>query len=322
MKAPPLLVSYSTIEDYLKCLSPEIHSHYFEEIRTLVDKKLPPVVSLSCLGLLFGYSPKFLYAMSINTKRYYRTFKIPKGKKKRSIQAPRVALKVIQKWLAQHLADHLSFEDYVFGFIFGRSAADAAMVHCKSDWVYSVDIENFFPTTDKDFLTSCLQRIGYSEKGANIITALCCHRGGLPQGAPSSPVLSNIAMYDVDKKLKAISDEHNLKFTRYADDIVFSGIAAFPEAIKQKVADVFEETCWTLSAEKEYLAILEKGQRLKVLGLLVDGEKPRLTKGYRNRIRAFKHLLATERIREEDLKTIRGHINYSDYINSKDYIKP
>ena len=319
MIAPPLLVSYSSIDDYLSCLAPDIHGQYTEEIRRLVDQGLPPVVSHGCLALLFGYSPKFVNAMGINRQKYYRTFKIPKGKKKRNIQAPRVALKVIQKWIGYHLAAYFPHKDYIFGFIGGKSSIDAAAVHCGSSWVYSVDIEDFFPSTDEGFVAECLQYIGYSEKGAEIVASLCCFEGGLAQGSPSSPILSNLVMSNVDQALKAIAEEHGVRFSRYADDIVFSGNEAFPEAIKQQVTNAFANTCWTLSDDKEYLALADRGQRLKVHGLLVDGERPRLTKGYRNKIRAYKHMLAQGKIKADDLKVIIGHVNYSNYIDRKDY---
>lgn len=319
MIAPPLLVSYSSLDDYLSCLSSDIHNQYFEEIRNLVEQELPPVASFGCLALLFGYSPKFVNAMSVNRNKYYRTFKIPKGKKKRVIQAPRVALKVIQKWIGYHLAAYLPTEDYIFGFVSGKSSVDAAAVHCNSSWVYSVDIENFFPSTDERFVAKCLEHLGYTEKAANIIASLCCFEGGLAQGAPSSPTLSNIAMRGVDQALKSIADEHEIRFTRYADDVVFSSDTDFPEAIKQQVADTFASTCWVLSKDKEYMAFADKGQRLKVHGLLVDGERPRLTKGYRNKIRAYKYMLKQGKIKKNDLKTIVGHVNHSNYIDSKDY---
>lgn len=317
MLAPPLLVSYSSVEDYLHALPEKLRTEYEVEIRDLVDKGLPPVVSSTCLAILFGISTKFVNAMCFQNHKYYREFKIRKGKKTRKIQAPKVAIKVIQKWFGYHLANAMPVSEHVYGFVSGRSAIDAAQIHCQSKWIFSVDIENFFPTTTKDVIKNSLINLGYSEKGADTIVPLCCYREFLAQGAPSSPPISNLVMTSVDKKMISIAAENHISFTRYADDIVFSGADDFPEGIKESIQQVFENTCWKLSANKTYFADNTKGQRLKVHGLLVHGEKVRLTKGYRNKIRAFKYLLEKEKVKDKDVARLTGHVRYADSVDKK-----
>jgi len=311
MIAPPLLVSFTSLDDYLSALSPELKEEFGQEIRDLHSKRFPLVVSSRCLSVLFGFSTKFINAMRLGNERYYREFTIRQGRKKRKIQAPKVALKVIQKWFSHHLSQVLPVEDYVFGFVPGRSAVDAAARHCGAQWVYSIDIKDFFTSTDADTVRQALLNLGYSAKGCDLMVPLCCFGDNLAQGAPSSPVLSNLVMKDVDSRLKEISETHGVTFTRYADDIVFSNSGTFPDEIKALVSEVFNATCWTLSDKKCRLAEVAKGQRLKVHGLLVHGDKPRLTKGYRNRIRAYEHLLNAGKIHPNDEPRIRGHIKYA-----------
>ena len=324
MKAPPLFVSYQSPDDsveeslkiFLSSLTPDLQEKFGKEITILGEKKLPPVVSMRCLGVLFGYSPHFIYAMANNNRKYYRQFTIKSGKKIRRIQAPRVAIKVIQKWFGFHLAKSLIFNDYVFGFVEGRSAVDAAAKHCGSKWVYSVDIKDFFPSTRKEKVITELNKLGYSLHGATLITNLCCYGNSLGQGAPSSPVLSNLVMRPIDTQLKTLADELRITFTRYADDIVFSGNERFPEELKDYVSKVFEGTGWKLATSKTYEANVEKGERLKVHGLLVHGDKPRLTKGYRNRIRAYKHLWNGNKIKLKDKNKIEGHISFAASVDN------
>ena len=116
-------------------------------------------------------------------------------------------------------------------------------------------------------------------------------------------------MVDVAKKF-------GLNFTRYADDVVFSGKGEFPEEIKPIVRAAIESRGWKIAEAKERLS--KRPNRLKVHGLLVHGEKPRLTKGYRNRIRAYKHLLAKNAIDPEDFATVMGHLSYAQSVSSKD----
>lgn len=314
--APPLLVSFASIDDYIEALSPDLKAEFEDEIRSLHARGLPPVVSSRCLAVLIGFSTKFVNAMVQGNKKYYREFSIPKGRKKRKIQAPRVALKVIQKWFGHHLCNALEFDEHLYGFIPGRSAVGAASQHCGARWVYSIDIEDFFPTTTAPVVAEALARLGYSQKALELIVPLCCYGEVLAQGAPSSPVLANLSMTEPDSRLVALANQHGLTYTRYADDMVFSGGEDVPENLVAQVADTFEGSCWSISEQKSHLADSQHGQRLKVHGLLVDGDRPRLTRGYRNRIRAYRHLLATERVREEDKKRLEGHVKYAESVEN------
>ena len=313
MNSPPFLVSFSSVGQFLKALPDDVRAVYAEPFQDLVEKGLPPVVSIRCLATLFGYSPRFIGALSHRTKRYYRTFSILKGKKKRIIHAPKVALKVIQKWFGFHLARALEFNEVVFGFIEGRSPIGAAEIHCEADWVYSVDIENFFDTTPLSKVTDALIGLGYSRHGAELIGGLCCYGGMLAQGSPASPVLSNLVFRDADDEFISMAKKHEIRYSRYADDIVFSGKGQFPIEIKRLIRTTVESRGWKMADNKERLAV--QPNRLKVHGLLVHGRKPRLTKGYRNRIRAFKYLIDNDRVDEENVATLRGHISYSNSVD-------
>lgn len=309
MNPPPFLISFGSVEHFLKAIPEDVRELYAQDFQALCEKQLPPVVSIRCLATLFGYSAKFTGALYKRSEKYYRTFTIPKGKKRRTINAPKVALKVIQKWFGFHLAEVVKFDGAVYGFVKGRSAVDAAALHCGADWVYSVDIENFFPSTPLAKVVAAVVAIGYPQHGAELIGKLCCYGGGLAQGSPASPVLSNLVFRDADTELAAIANAHKLCFTRYADDVVFSGKGEFPEEIKPAVRNAIESRGWKIAEEKERLA--KRPNRLKVHGLLVHGEKPRLTKGYRNRIRAFRHLLAKHAIDDDDFARVMGHISYA-----------
>jgi retron-type reverse transcriptase len=313
MNSPPFLISFSSTDQFLKALADDVRASYSKDLQNLADKGLPPVVSVRSLATLFGYSTKFMGALYHHPHRYYRTFSIPKGKEHRIIHAPKVALKVIQKWFGFHLAKAVEFDEAIFGFIEGRSAIAAAASHCEADWVYSIDIEDFFNSTPLSKVISSLVGLGYTEHGANLIGKLCCYEGMLAQGSPASPILSNLVFRDADNDLISIAERNGVRYTRYADDIVFSGKGQFPSEIQAAVHTVIEKGGWKISDRKERFAA--RPNRLKVHGLLVHGSKPRLTKGYRNRIRAFKHLLAKDAVRSEDIRKLRGHISYSSSVD-------
>jgi RNA-directed DNA polymerase len=314
VNAPPLLVSFADEESLSRALDPNTRAEFTEQIAALTLKGLPPLVSARIAGTLFGLSTKFIGAMARNPGRYYRTFTIRSGKKSREINAPRVALKIIQKWLGYHLARAIHFDSNVFGFIEGRSAPMAAAKHCGAKWIYSVDIKDFFPSTRPNQVISALTGIGYPSHAASLIASLCTLNGGLAQGSPASPVLSNLVFRMADSQLARISQDLDTRFTRYADDIVFSGTTEFPNSLPSAVKQVIAAGGWTLSPSKEYFAA--SPMRLKVHGLLVHGAAPRLTKGYRNRIRAFQHLLMHQKISPTDVPRILGHLAYATSIEA------
>lgn len=313
MNPPPFLISFSNSDQFLKELSEDLRLEFQDEFSRLASKKLPPIVSIRCLATLFGFSPRFVGAIFHHPEHYYRSFAIHKGKKKRMIQAPKVALKVIQKWFGFHLAEITAFNDCVYGFIKGRSAIMAAAVHCRSQWIYSVDIKDFFPTTPKRMVQNALINLGYSEHGAEIAAQLCCYKGALAQGSPASPVLSNLVFQKADSQLQVLANSYGLKYTRYADDITFSGQSEVPQQLKNQVREIIISHGWVISEAKEILAHLPN--RLKVHGLLVHGLKPRLTKGYRNRIRAYEHMLKGGKIKATDIAKVLGHLSFSKSIN-------
>lgn len=313
---PPLFVNFRSAEELIASLPEATRASHEAEIRRVAELGLPPAVSLRTLSTLFGVSSEFIGAMSRSPARYYRVFKIKKGKKTRTIHAPRVALKLLQAWLAHHIAAAVQLPDCVYGFVPKRSGVkDAARFHCPAHWVYSLDIRDFFPSITKQQVRDGLTRVGYEDSTAGFLSRLLTLNDGLPQGSPASPVVSNIVFGPTDDQLVAFAQEMGIRYTRYADDLVFSGSETPPEDLQSRVRNIVNGAGWIIADGKEHLARLPA--RLKVHGLLVHGPRPRLTKGYRNRIRAFKHLLASQKIRAADLPRVRGHLAHSRFIDKE-----
>ena len=313
MKPPPFLISFPDKGAFRSALSAEDLGTYWADCERLIDSRFPPVVSVRALACLFGFSASFVGALNRKPERYYRTFEIHKGRKRRVINAPKVALKVIQKWFAHHLSEVVKFHDCVYGFVPGRSSGLAAARHCGADWVYSIDIANFFPTTSHAKVAAALQALGYPQHGAELIARLCCYSGNLAQGSPASPILSNLVFSPFDELLLTLADRFGATYTRYADDIVFSGKGSAPEELADGVRSIVTAAGWQVADGKETLA--KRPHRLKVHGLLVHSARPRLTKGYRNRIRALKHLSAHDKLRADGRQKAMGHLSYARSID-------
>ncbi len=323
MRLPQLLIEsllfqYETVDDLVLSLGQDVSVAEAADIRRLVALGLPPIISRDVLATIIGVNPGLIWSMERRPHRYYRYFTIKKGVGERHIFAPRVALKIIQKWLSHHLANAYQAPPHVFGFVAGRSHLQAASVHCGARWVHSVDIRDFFPSTTANILSATLQAIGYNDLSSELIARLCCLNGRLAQGAPTSPTLSNFVFREMDSRLTQVAERFGARLSRYADDIVFSGTENLPEELPACVAELFVGQPWQLAPEKTETAVLP--HRLKVHGLLVHGDKIRLTKGYRNRIRAYEHLQARGRISEADARRVGGHLMFARQV--KDFIAP
>lgn len=318
MKLPHSLLTspffvFSSEYEFSRALSGEVSDEEIDLISALSKRALPPITSRSALAAMLGVSPGLVWSFVTRPARHYREFSIPKGNGERRIQAPKVALKIVQKWLSVQFEKIYTPPPHVFGFVQNRSHVMAASRHAGAAWVFSVDIENFFQTTPHELILDCLKKLGYEAEGAALIASLCCYGGFLAQGAPSSPIFSNLCFQDMDANLSLLAGKYGVRVTRYADDIVFSGEAVFPTELMDEVKGLFSEGPWKLAPHKIELAIAPK-QRLKVHGLLVHGKDARLTKGYRNRLRGFMHVLAMGQVRQEDVNRLKGHLNYASMV--------
>lgn len=315
MNAAPLLVSFDSIDKYLEALPEKHRTAHSAVLSDLFSRGIPPITSAYCLAILFGYSLEFIYAMTKRPDKFYRVFDIKNGKKIRRIHAPKVALKVIQKWLGEHLSSNITFHPHVYGFVKGRSFVDAAKQHIGARWVLAVDIDNFFPSISKERVLLSLIDVGYSKQASELISNLCCLHDSLSQGSPASPVLSNLCMHSIDDSLLRLSEKYKVKVTRYADDITFSGTGDFDEGLKRELQELIKNCGFQLNDDKTNFADSATGKRLKVHGLLVKEDTVRLTKGYRNKIRIYKHMLKNGRISEDDYQRINGHVKFADFID-------
>lgn len=319
MRLPqPLLSSiyfgFSSVDELTVALGGEIRGRDLDEITRLAMLRLPPVVSVETLAALFGLNPGMVWSFANRPNRHYRVYSVPKGKGVRAIASPRVGLKIIQTWIGYHLSRAVSFLQHVYGFIPGRSHIDAAFAHRGASWGYSVDIADFFATTPRNIVSSGLMMIGYTAASADLISRLSCLNSTLAQGSPISPVLSNLAFADRDEALVSLVGRHDARLTRYADDIVFTGVGVMPDTLPSDVQALFREGPWRLASEKERIEPL-KG-RVKVHGLIVNGPGVRLTKGYRNKLRTYRHVVERGGA-VENAASLAGHLRYADHVGER-----
>ena len=165
---------------------------------------------------------------------YYKTFEIPKKSGgTRVINAPYGELKFIQEQLNKRLAE---YQKYIWevkgvrpaishGFEKGKSIITNAKIHRNKRYVVNLDIENFFGTFHFGRIVGFFEKNRYfrlPHEVAITIAQITCYNGTLPQGAPSSPIITNYICQVLDRRLLLLAREYRLDYTRYADDITFS----------------------------------------------------------------------------------------------------
>ena len=174
-----------------------------------------------------------LYVVKPDKK--YTHFEIPKKSGGvRSIQAPISPIKIIQAKLNQVLQFVYTPKPSVHGFILDRSILTNAQGHTNKRHVLNLDLKDFFPSINFGRVRGLFMAAPYNlpEKVATILAQICCFENCLPQGAPTSPIISNMICARMDTQLQRLAKEYRCFYTRYADDLSFSTTAhKFPHAL-------------------------------------------------------------------------------------------
>lgn len=248
--------------------------------KKLYDKRLPIIFNQEHLCLLLGYKKQYVYSVSNSPADFYRYYKIPKKNGNfRQISEPLPSLKEIQKWILDNILVNVDTSVYAKAYIKKKSIKDNARFHRKQKVLLSLDIKNFFDSISSDKIFDLFWNLGYKEDVVVMLTNLCCLNGSLPQGAPTSPMLSNIVLEDFDNEIGLYTMEQKIRYTRYADDMTFSG-DFHPGKIISKVKRQLNDLGLKLNDEKTRTR--GRGQRQEVTGIVVN-EKMQLPRPERKR---------------------------------------
>lgn len=182
-----------------------------------------------------SYSRLVYHLRRVPEERRYVQFEISKKSgHPRTISAPSTGLKILQRKLSQVLYSVYEPKAPVHGFLPGRSILTNAQQHLGKRFVLNIDLKNFFDTIHFGRVKGIFKAPPYnlSEEVAVVLAQICCHSGKLPQGAPTSPIVSNMVCARLDSQLRLLAKEFKCIYTRYADDITFSTkLLAFPKDI-------------------------------------------------------------------------------------------
>ena len=226
---------------------------------------------------------KTIYSISNNIEKNYKIYKIKKRNGKyRTIYEPNSILKQIQKQILINILNNKSISKYAKAYHKGIQLKDNAIFHINKEIILKLDIENFFENISfLDIYNSCFPIEYFPKSVGMILTYLCTYNNHLTQGSPTSPYISNLVMKEFDEELGNWCNLRNISYTRYSDDMTFSG-QFNPSELIVKVRKMLYKLGLSLNNDK--IHIIHKSSRQNVTGIVVN-EKMQVNIKYRNKIR-------------------------------------
>jgi RNA-directed DNA polymerase len=229
-------------------------------------------------------------------QHYHYSFVAKRTGPPRLIEAPKPRLKAIQRRILDEILAKVPVHPSAHGFVAGRSCLSGAQIHAGEAVVVTFDLADFFPGLDVARIHGIFRTLGYPWAVARRLTGLCStdtpaavFRGlpadqrhdrmtrarygvrHLPQGSPASPALANLAAWQLDRRLAGLARAVGANYTRYADDLAFSGDAGFADGLigfRHRVETIIREEGFTLNAAKT--RIMRRGTRQRVTGIVVN----------------------------------------------------
>jgi hypothetical protein len=272
---------------------------------------------LLSLNLINSKNPKEilnkLYSISNRIENNYKVYKIKKHNGNyRTIYSPKTLLKSIQRKILNNILNNKEISKYAKAYHKNISLKDNALPHLNKKLVLKLDIIDFFENIEYPTIYKyCFNEVYFPKSVGHLLTTLCTYESRLPQGAPTSSYISNLIMKDFDNELGAYCEKLNISYTRYSDDMTFSGDFNPRELISKVRKELYR---LGLKINNKKIHVINNSQQQNVTGIVVN-KKIQVSSKYRNTIRQSIYY-----IKKYGIKDHISRINYQDktstYINS------
>lgn len=224
---------------------------------------------LSSLCHDLGFSARALYTASNSVNQHYHMVKMPKGNgEMRTLHVPDPYMKTIQKSIAKNLLAYEEISPYAIAYRFGGSTKANAAPHVGHPVILKMDIRKFFDHITYPMVKEkVFPEKKYAEANRILLSILCVYDHTIPQGAPTSPAISNIILREYDDIVGKWCENQAITYTRYCDDMTFSGDFE-PAPVIQFVKETLFEQGFFVNNKKTL--VLRNGQRKEVTGIIVN----------------------------------------------------
>lgn len=246
----------------------------------LEENGFPVIFDLRHLALLTGISAPTLAGMVKSSDRFYRKFAIPKRRGgERTISAPYPSLKKVQRWIKDHILEHIPVSHVAYAYKKGRSVKDNAGVHLTAESIYKLDIVDFFGSIKPERVIQIFINCGYTTKLSYCLAQLCILDKQLPQGAPTSAVISNIVAKRLDRRLIGLCDDFHVTYSRYSDDLTFSG-PKISDKLQVNIKAIMMEEGFRANNDKE-VYVRGYSKKKVITGVAISMQQLRVPRSYR-----------------------------------------
>ncbi|WP_327437518.1 reverse transcriptase family protein [Streptomyces sp. WAC05374] len=315
-----------------------------EQMRRVRSQGLTPVLTLGHLAHQTG--APYLYLRRVVQRRQdpYTEFSRPKRErgKSRTIAAPAPVLMDVQRWLLTNVVSPIPAHGASYAYQQGRSAVQCAQLHLGASWLLKFDLHDFFHSVNERTVQSILRAVGYNSLVSFEMARVCTRVPGgitwphirsayqaipgysapvlgyLPQGAPASGALANLAARPMDEALSSVADRYRMTYTRYADDMTFSTLRSLDRSTLTRcvseISAAVSDARFRLHRKKT--RVVPPGARKIVLGLLVDGERLRLPRhtrrGLEDHVRGVAKFGIGAHVEHAGYSSLQGFVNHID----------
>ncbi len=293
--------------------------------RPIFIENFPIIFDAAHFSHLCGYDARYIFGVTNAPHGYYRQFEIAKRSgRRRLISEPLPSLKEIQRWILENILRKIEIHPAAKAYRAKKSIKDNGRFHRKQSYVFCIDIKDFFPSIGFPQVYSIFRRIGYSKPVCVMLSRICTFGECIPQGSPTSPAISNIVCFWMDKCFFDFARSKGLRYTRYSDDLTFSGNHDIRPYLPtfEKMLSRFS-FCLNEAKTRQ----MTDGQRKQVTGLVVN-EKLQVPREIRRDVRQQAyyikkygleaHLQARGGFRKNAYLHLSGLANYVLMINSQD----
>jgi retron-type reverse transcriptase len=305
-------------------------------IEKLEKAGLPVMSTPSDVAALMGLTIPQLrwlaYHSDAAQTTHYARFQIPKRSGgMREIASPHRHLRRAQGWILERILSKAALEAPAHGFIPGKSILTNAAMHVKKAVVVNVDLKDFFPTISMPRVMGALRTLGYSPAVSTILALICTESPrqtvafegatyhvatgprALPQGACTSPALSNLVSRRLDRRLAGMARKHGWTYTRYADDLTFSSDSKEGVAmLLARIRHIVTEEGFEINPPK--IRVLKRNAAQTVTGIVVN-EKPNAPRSLRRLLRAVLHRAKKTGLAPAEHPKLRGRIEFVRMVN-------
>lgn len=265
-----------------------------------------------------------LYTVSNQIETHYHPVVISKKSGgRRKLLVPDALLRTIQRNLLHHVLEEFQISEFACAYKKGTSIVDNARPHVGAKLVLKLDIQDFFNQITWILVyQNAFPGTHFPPAIRKMLTEFCCVRDRLPQGAPTSPTVSNLVMRPFDVHMGEWCREREIRYTRYCDDLTFSGVFA-PEEVIRKVRGFLQVYGFELNRKKT--RVLGRGNAQSVTGIVVN-EKAQVSRAYRRKLRQEVYLFDRYGIKteegpkndEKERRRLLGKMRYVLSVNPED----